>query len=250
MSRTSEDGNESENRRRVLRGYRQVGKRFIPPMLQHMSLTESSWMDDRVPELVWIGLLIRVFGVKEGTAVAASVAKAAAKCDQTAKRAFASVSDYVELSDEHKRCVRSVLNDEGMLAKARQGLAALIYNYPDFPLGFLVETAKASEDVSGSALDDLKGAIDDIRDREGHAGIFVQATVVYIFFINDRLKVAPHMGLANLPAIEEYPMTDESKRVAASVRSAVTGLLTWDIPSDWRKSFWNQGRSLGPCEVD
>ena len=101
----------------------------------------------------------RVFGVKEGTAVAASVAKAAARCDQTAKKAFASASDYVGLSDEHKCCVRSALNAEEPLGKARQGLAALIYNYTDFPLAFLVETAKSEEDGSRSELEDLREAI-------------------------------------------------------------------------------------------
>ena len=44
-------------------------------------------------------------------------------------------------------------------------------------------------------------------------------------------------------------MTDESHRVAASVRSAVTFLLSQDIPTVWRNSFWNQGRSFGPCDV-
>ena len=249
MSRKSEGTDNSENRRRVLQGYRQEGRRFIPALLQHMPLTESSWMDDRVPELVWIALLIRLFGVQEGTAVAASVAKAAARCDQTAKKAFASASDYVALSDEHKRCVRSTLNAEGMLDKARQGLAALIHNYADFPLAFLVETVNGEEDDSRSELDALRGAIDDISDRQSHAGLFAQAAVIHIYVINDRLQVAPHVGLANLPAIEEYPMTEESLRVAASVRSAVTGLLLHDIPPDWRYSFWNQGSSLGPCEM-
>ena len=249
MTRRSEGTDNSENKRRVLRGYRQKGKRFIPPLLQHMPLTESSWIDDRVPELVWIALLIRVFGVKEGIAVASSVAKAAGRCDQTAKKAFAAASDYMELSDEHRRCVRSALSEDGVLDKARQGLAALIHNYADFPLAFLVETAKAEENGSRSELEDLREAIASISDRQSQSGIYAQAAVVYISFVNHQLNVAPHVGLANLPAIEEYPMTEESLRVAASVRSAVTFLLSHDIPANWRDSFWNQGRSLGACEV-
>ena len=249
MSQRNKAPDQSEDRRRVLQGYRQEGKRFIPPFLQHGSLTETKWMDDRVPELVWIGLLLHVFGVREGTAVAVSIAKAAAKCNQTAKRAFAATSDYMEFSDEQKQCVRSALTAEGTLGKASRGLAALIHHYTEFPLAFLADADCSNEDSSGSTLDDLREAIDSIRDRQGHAGIFAQATVVYIFLVNDRLTVAPHVGLANLPAIQEYPMTDESHRVAASVRSAVTFLLSQDIPTVWRNSFWNQGRSFGPCDV-
>ena len=249
MSRGRKDCHVSKNRRRVLRDYRQEGKRFIPPFLQHMRLKESRWMDDRVPELVWIALLIKAFGLKDGTAVAANVARAAAKCDQTSERAFAATSDYGELTDENKRCLRSALNADGMLDKVRRGLAALIRHYTEFPLAFLAERDEASQDDSGSTLDDLKATIDHISDRESPAAIFAQAGVVYIFFINDRLKVSPSSSLANFPAVEDYPLTDESRIVAASVRSVVTGLLTRDIPSDWRNSFWNQGRCLGPCEV-
>ena len=249
MSPRSEGNNEPESKRRVLRGYRQEGKRFIPPFLQHMILTESIWMDDRVPELVWVALLLQVFGVNEGTAVAESVAKAAARCDQTTKRAYAATSAYTRLSDEQKQCVRSALSAEGTLEKARLGLAALIHNYTEFPLAFLTDPGRASEDSSGSTLDDLRAAIRNISDRQSHAGIFAQAAVVQIFSTNNVLTVRPGLSLANLPAIQSYPTTDESQRVAASVRSVVTGLLTWDISPDWRTSFWNQGRSLGPCEV-
>ena len=63
----------SWNQRRVLRGYRRVGKAVHSAALQRMRLTETEWMDDRVPELVWIALLIHVLGVKEGTAVAVSI---------------------------------------------------------------------------------------------------------------------------------------------------------------------------------
>ena len=126
MNRRREENDRSSNKRRVLQGYRQEGKRFIPPFLQHMPImAESRWMDDRVPELIWIALLNHVFGPKVGTAIALSVAKAAAKCDGTAKRAFASISDYVELSDEQRHCIRSEVSEEEMLDKAGQGLGSL-----------------------------------------------------------------------------------------------------------------------------
>ena len=136
-----------------------------------------------------------------------------------------------------------------MLDKARLGMGALISHYNEFPLAFLAEPASGSEDSPGSTLDDLGAAIDSISDRHGYDGTLAQATVVYIHFINNVLKVSPGLALANFRAIEEYPKTDESLRVAASVRSAVTMLLTRDMPSDWRYSFWNQGRTLGPCEI-
>ncbi len=250
MNRKHEGSDRPKNKRRVLQGYRQEGKRFIPPFLQHMSnMTESRWLDNRVPELIWIALLIHVFGVKEGTAIALCVAKAAANCDRTNKRAFAAASDFVDLNDEQKYCIRSVVGKEKMLDKADQGLAALVHNYPDFSLAFLSNSGCRVDDPLSSTLKDLAESMANIGNRQSQAGIYAQAAVVYIFFVNGHLKVAPHVGLANLPAIEDYPNTDESLRVAASVRSIAIGLLARDTPSDWPRSFWNQGRSLSPCEV-
>ena len=100
MSRMNKGNDNSVNEQRVLRGYRRMGKRFIPPFLQHMSLTESRWMDERVPELIWIALLIQVFGLKRGTEIALKIAKSAAKCGQPTQKAFAAASDYTMFKPE------------------------------------------------------------------------------------------------------------------------------------------------------
>ena len=249
MSGRNPSTHEFESSRRVLRGYQQKGKRFIPPFLQHMNLTESSWMDDRVPELIWIGLLIQVFGLKRGTEIAVTIAKSASKCAQPTQKAFAAASDYAMFRSEHGGFLCRELTDMGVLEEAQGGLAALIDHYPDFPLAFLGNPESTAEDTPVSTLDDLAQTIVEVSDRESCIGIFAQATVVCIYFANDQLVVSPKSGLANFPAIEEYPMTEESLRVAASVRSAVTWLLTKDVSPDWRIAFWNQGRSFGSCEV-
>ena len=248
MARRSKHKEGARSKPRVLQGYRQEGKRFIPPFIQHVPVRESSWIDDRVPELIWIALLIRMFGLKEGVSIALSIAKATAKCAPTAMKAFASASDYVELSDEQRRSIRSVLAEEGMLKKVGRGLEALIHNYADCPFAFLSPDGYQNGPL-GSTLENVREAIASISDRESQLSTYSQATVAYIFLVNGRLTVAPHVSLANLPAIEDYPSTEESLRVAAAVRSAVTHLISHDGPSKWPNSFWNQGRFLSACEV-
>ena len=148
--------NTSDNKQRVLQGYRRVGKRFIPPFLQHMSLTKSSWMDDRVPELIWIALLIQVFGLKSGTEIALRIAKSAAKCAQPAQKAFAAASDYTMFNDEQGDHLCLELKAEGVLEKARMGLAALVDHYPKFPLSFLGGPESMADNTPVSTLDDLR----------------------------------------------------------------------------------------------
>ena len=186
---------------------------------------------------------------KRGITLAATVAKTAANCHGTNNVAFAAISDYAELSDNDKLCVRFMLRSEGMLDQARRGLAVLIDNYSEFPLAFLEDTNNQKQDISGSTLQDLRATIHNIRDRESTAAVMAQSGIVCIFFQNEMLKVSPGISLTNLGAISDYPLTEESKKVAASVRAAVTFFLGRDISSDWRNSFWDQGRSLTPCEV-
>ena len=250
MNQKSKDNGNSKSGQRVLRGYRRVGKRFIPPFLQHMNLTESRWMDDRVPELIWIALLIQVLGLKRGTEIALILAKSAAKCAQSTEKAFAAASDYTPFGNEQGGHLCLELKDAGVLEESRMGLAALIGHYPEFPLSFLGSPESIPENTPVSTLDDLGKTIASISDREGYTGTFAQATVICIYFANNQLVVPSNSGLANFPAIEEYPMTEESLRVAASVRSAATGLLTQGVSPDWSNAFWKRGRSLGSCEVD
>ncbi len=250
MTQKSKNRNESASKQRVLQGYRQEGKRFIPPFLQIMNLAETDWMNDRVPELIWIALFIQKFGTIDGPEMAVRIAKAASGCVPSAEKAYAATSEYMALSDEQKQCVRSALSAEGTLENARLGMEALSRHYKEFPLGFLGEPSKSIGAQSGSTLDDLKATIRNIRDRHSNASTVAQAVVVQIYFANNKLVVIPNSGLANLSAVCAYPLTDESKRVAASIRASVNLMLTRDIASDWRNSFWKQGRSLGPCEAE
>ena len=239
----------SEKKRRVLRGYRQEGKRFVPPFLQDRSITEAPWMDNLVPELIWIALLNKTFGNIEGTALATSIAKTASMCDQSAKRAFAGLSDYVTLSNEQKSRMHSLLADESTLNSVLRGLAALMIYYDEFPLSFLADQDSLRGGPGFSTLDDLSEVIVIIRDRRSRAATFAQATVVYISIINDQLRVSPGTSLANFTAIEEYPLTEESQRVASSVRATVNYSLSAYGSLGWSGSFWRQGRCFGACEV-
>ena len=206
-------------------------------------------MDDRVPEVVWIALLMHVFGAKEGTEVATAIAKITARCAPDQEKAFAAASDYSKLSERQKRCVRATLNSQLMLEKAQLGLAALTGNYPTFPLNFLGGAEVGIKNRLLSTLSDLSAVVSAISDRHGYRGTLAQATTVYIYFVNNKLNVAPGMSLANFRAMEAYPNTEESRTVAGSVRAAVTGLLAREKPPNWRADFWNRGREISSCEV-
>jgi hypothetical protein len=53
--------------RRILANHKQVGKRFIPPFVATLGpLSEVRWVDDVLPELLWLALLNHQHGWKDG----------------------------------------------------------------------------------------------------------------------------------------------------------------------------------------
>ncbi|MCT2504943.1 hypothetical protein MNU13_27105 [Pseudomonas aeruginosa] len=43
-----------------LAGHKRVGKALVPPMLQLEGVSFSSWVNDRLPEMLWASLVITV----------------------------------------------------------------------------------------------------------------------------------------------------------------------------------------------
>jgi hypothetical protein len=75
------------------------------------------------------------------------------------------------------------------------------------------------------------------------------STAIYIAFCTNKIKVFEGLALAKFPAVEQFPDTEESRVVAASIRSAVNGMWGADEKSqDWPDYFWNRGLELEACD--
>lgn len=242
-------GGRGPQRRRVLEGHAQHGKRFVPPFLEYWGLDTISWMDDILPELLWIALMNSWYGNNRGAELCVELAKAAAACATSGKGAFAFISEYGQLESGEQDCVKNRLRNSGALGQLNHGLQVLGMHYPECPLAFLWSTeAPALEREDG--LQQLKQLILELSDRSGTTATFVQATAVYVYFLNDKLKVFSGSALANFPAIEEYPDTEESRKIAAFIRASINGFQgPLDLSADWRRYFWDRGSMLEPCEV-
>jgi len=79
-----------------------------------------------------------------------------------------------------------------------------------------------------------------------------QATAVWLAFDSGALVVNSDMALAQFPKIEDYPDTELSQRVAASIRNTHNMLVgnrrDLDTISGWHNQFWNRGLVIEKCE--
>lgn len=234
--------------RRVLKGHRQHGKRFIPPILDYVNLSEISWLGDLLPELIWIGLMNAQFGMRRGVELCVELAKAASACTTDAKGAYAFMSEYDQLPPAEQECVRGRLSESGALDHVTEGLRLLATHYPECPLAFLWST-KQREVHDEANLGTFKELVRDLADRRDKAATWVQATAVYVYFLNDKLKVPSSSALTDFTAIEAYPETEASTKIASYVRALINGLSgPLNLSSEWRNYFWNRGQELESCE--
>ncbi|MBK8982398.1 MAG: hypothetical protein IPM38_08810 [Ignavibacteria bacterium] len=55
-----------KKQKKVLDDHKQIGKKFIPPLLQLGNFQDVDWQTIMIPELIWIGLINEMYGIKKG----------------------------------------------------------------------------------------------------------------------------------------------------------------------------------------
>jgi hypothetical protein len=233
----------------TLADHKKIGKKFVPPFIATLGpLLEVRWVNDLVPELIWIALLHEKHGLQAGADLARQLALAAVEArEKKPKKWFAAASAFADLKAAERGAILGTLHASNALSAIRDALRPLAALYNDCPLRFLFEGELPSDDAM---LPPFKGGLESMVDLWDSPATFVQATAVYIAFSTDVLEVMKGLALANFPAIEEFPNTEESKRVAGAIRSTVSmfeGQFKDAASSAWISHFWSRGLELEPC---
>jgi hypothetical protein len=249
MTGTPDKSDRIPERRKVLGDHQRIGKRFVPPFLYQVGpLSEVSWINEIMPELIWLGSLIDEHDYRRGIALGLQLSKAAKSAYHSEKcESFAWISDYARLSEAQRQLVIEKLKATSALSDIKTGLGSLLALYPDCPLRFLADDRIPSTKYD---LDRMKSVVERLYARRDLFATWVQSTAVYYVFVAGCLKAVKGTSLANFPEIEKYPSTEESKRVASSVRATVNllyGEHNNRVPSSWPSTFWNRGLVLESC---
>jgi hypothetical protein len=235
----------------VLADHKKVGKKFIPPFVAHVGpIQEVLWANDLVPELLWLALVNEKHGKQVGADVSRRLAQAAGGAwGAKPRKWFALTSAYQALDAIEREAVLASLSASGSLGLIREALLPFPLLYPECPLNFLFTQPPAAD---SAVLPWFKEVLESTYDRWGVTATFVQANAVYIAFVTDMLKVFKGLALANFPAIEAFPHTEESKIVASSVRSTVSmfsGQFRDEHSGPWISHFWKRGLEIEPCSL-
>ncbi len=216
---------------------------------------DIGWKWITLPELLWLGLLNYTCGLKQGSDLALSLAKAATQVSQSRPKIWhAPMSSYSLLTEAQKNKVLKKLRLTGDLDSLRKPLAPLVAYYPKCPVAFLFEGNPPSVEESTMTLEAFKNFLAQMYAKYEPLATLTQANAVYIAFATDMLKVVTGSSLADFPAIANFPNNEQSKRVAAGVYASIPALIGAFLDqnfkgkqSDWSAYFWNRGLEIEPC---
>lgn len=239
-----------EKQKKVLSDHKQVGKKFIPPMLQLGKFYDVQWQTKMIPELIWIGLINNLFGLREGAELSLALPHEVHLLnDKNNKSQFFKISSYDSLTKNQKIQIVDNLNRKNLLNPIKDAVYSLLIYYPQCPLNFLFENENVSNE-NPMLIYDFKTVLEKMFNRWNTDATFVQANAIYIAFDSGRLKVFKGLELADFPEVEHFPYTDKSERVASSIRSALNSYFGGDNDDSitWPKYFWNNGFKLQKCK--
>jgi len=214
-------------------------------------MSEASWKERTLPELLWIGLLFHYCGVQEGVELSLAVAEEAEKFRKEGEATcFAFSSPYGSLSSDEKSEILERLHDAGKQSKLAEALSPLARLYPEFPLSFLCEPKSDIADQEEYDREFMRSFIDPLYRKRDRLPVLMQAQVVYIMGSLGRLVVQKGSALGNLNSLSDYPDTEESKVVGATVCATCNSFIGLGAESaafDWPKYFWERNFSEDDC---
>jgi hypothetical protein len=241
----------SSDDNRVLQDHKQEGKVFKPPLAAYPNTEGVSWKSTTMVELLWIALLVQEYGLRKAIPTSLSLARSTHEILSTdGFHWFAATSSYDNLSETAQNEIRERVKDEGHLADLQKGLATLVRLYPRCPFNFLFDS-EITYDEYEDGIERLKKVVASMYDKRSTLPIHAQSQAVYISMATDSLAIPEGSLLSQIEEVKNYPDTDLSRQVGASVCAMCNGQMVMNLEDgegEWVDYFWNRGLEVDACE--
>lgn len=240
-----------KKKRQVLEGHKRVKTRFIPPLMQIGSIKETSYVNDLLPHVVWMSLLIESCGLREGISASIRLIKLAHEVHQSKKHVnFAICGHHDKLTSRERTAVVATLETSGELPRYQEALRPLLELHPDCPMNYLGVPSTLAE--RSRLVSKLSDAVDVIFDRYGPGASVVQANVVVGRASTGGLFIAEHIGMPDFDAMIKDPESESGRRAASFARTSSMQEFMPDEEEQymvWPKAFWRRNYRLDACRL-
>ncbi len=218
--------------------------------MKQLPFKNISYIDDILPELIWIGLINDRVGHIQGSRIIERLFAAVNELTTNEQRSnYALISSFTKLSDIQKKELVNTLKKEHLLDFLRDTLAPLTLLYDNCPLSFLGPPEKIY--TEGGLIEIIKRCVKTTGDRYNTPAVVLYGAMFLARLVTESNTIAPEVNLPDLNAVINSPGSEEAERAAGFLRAR--GLAEFGIlrPSNsWAKHFWNKNFEISACEFD
>lgn len=224
------------------------GKELIPSIMTFGNLEFSSWMNARMPEMLWAILVISTLGREDGLRFFRAFSEKLSELPEDARPKSLNLSDIGEMEGEELK----VVLDEciSILPTSRHALRPLLL-FPELP--GLDRWSRILPAIEDEDFESLMQAVAKALDHQSQEATDCRWVRVAYMVLCNKLVFTQDME-ENLKEIMYYPNYGDQRKVGPSIRAAEIVLnmsSSTDTPSQggetWPKHFWSTCLKSTPC---
>jgi hypothetical protein len=236
----------------VLGDHRRVGKRFVPPFVAMLGqLQYVKWIDDLLPEVLWLGMLNNDHGLRRGVQLAKELSTAADRVMAPHPHIFARTSTYSSIPSEQWPKIVELITSTA-LDQLRGTLRPFVVLYPECPFYTLWLSDQPQPQADDVVV--MRTQVGTLRNRANRPAMLAQANAIYLARVTGKLILNQGSFLSNFEAIADYPDAEESRMVGSAIRAAsmMLGHNTeepQEAAGKWTRYFWQRGIEITACDL-
>jgi len=228
----------------ILENHKKEGKKLIPPLLS-FNMQPRSYVQDSIPEIIWIAVIIKKQGLELGTHLGVEFVKTVNSC--ISKRELPYYTSWYSNLNEEAKMISKALRDNHIYDVLKNDFQDFLNVYPESPFCKIFKSTRCTkENVSF-----VKIIINELFDKRSWLSTFSLGNIMYFLNTLGKLHLVGNSPLAEFPKLVDYPNTEISKIIASSVRATSNILLSSEKLKNekWISEFWNHGFKLEPCLI-
>jgi len=235
--------------KKVLPGYVQRKKKLISPLNALDNIKSIGFVDDLLPELLWLGLINDHYGYIVGRDVLecmTTLEKSWTKLEKPLN--FSLQSSYKELSDDQKSSILAAWAEKELLEKVQYAIAPLVLLYDDFALRFVGPPCSVVPEAS--LINRLERVVSSASDRYSTPGVMLYGALFMNNIMAGRMHISQEIDLPDFDAVIRDIDSAEGKRAASFLRASAMAQMSFaSPPGDWADRFWARSYELIPCSA-
>lgn len=225
--------------------------KFVTPFNQHLSelIKENSWYYGRMPEYVWLGLIIQDGERTEQLFKCMSIIDFLYDMDKGFEINLPKISLILKLPEEKQESFFTYLKQLDVLNSLKP-LSALLSTEHEVFLRYLKGYELNIED----RIKILNDIIQKLSDHQSHLSTDIRFLIIYNFALSGRLQILDSISIDFLTEYPTIPHDDEKMRMfKPRIRALEIGLNGDDLDEtldlEYIESFWESISLLTDCEV-